>query len=154
MKQVYLHTEIEIAAPPERVWAVLTDFPHYPDWNPFIRSIAGEPRQGARLRVDIQLPGGKAMKFQPTIVRLREHRELRWLGRVVIPGIFDGEHSFVLDVTPRGSIIFTQGELFRGVMVKLSPKSLFDKTRRGFEEMNDALKARVEQVELATGHAQ
>lgn len=143
---MYLHTEIEIAAPPERVWTVLTDFQRYPDWNPFIRSVAGEPRQGGRLTIDLRLPDGKPMKFRPTIVRLRENRELRWLGRLLMPRIFDGEHSFVLDVTPRGSVIFTQGELFRGLLVKLSPKSLFDKTRRGFEEMNEALKKRVEQA--------
>ena len=32
-----LHSEIEINAPVERVWEVLTDFASYPRWNPFIR---------------------------------------------------------------------------------------------------------------------
>jgi uncharacterized protein YndB with AHSA1/START domain len=29
-----LGTEVEIAAPPERIWEILTDFAAYPDWNP------------------------------------------------------------------------------------------------------------------------
>ncbi len=33
MKEI--HTEIEINAPAGKVWRVLTDFPSYPEWNPF-----------------------------------------------------------------------------------------------------------------------
>jgi uncharacterized membrane protein len=34
MKEI--HTEIEINAPAEKVWRVLTDFAAYPEWNPFV----------------------------------------------------------------------------------------------------------------------
>jgi hypothetical protein len=34
-----IQSQIEIAARRERVWSILTDFPSYPSWNPFIRSI-------------------------------------------------------------------------------------------------------------------
>ena len=36
-----LRSEIEIEAPTERVWGVLTDFAAYPEWNPFIRRVSG-----------------------------------------------------------------------------------------------------------------
>ena len=42
MKEVF--SEIDIQAPAERVWQVLTDFASYPEWNPFIRRINGEPK--------------------------------------------------------------------------------------------------------------
>ena len=36
-----LNTQIDIDAPVERVWSVLTDFAAYPEWNPFILSAEG-----------------------------------------------------------------------------------------------------------------
>jgi uncharacterized protein YndB with AHSA1/START domain len=32
-------SELEIAAPPERVWVVLTDFPHWPTWNADVKAM-------------------------------------------------------------------------------------------------------------------
>ena len=34
-----LRSQIEIEAPADRVWQVLTDFATYPEWNPFIRRV-------------------------------------------------------------------------------------------------------------------
>ena len=31
----------------EKVWQVLTDFAHFPDWNPFIREIIGTVMEGS-----------------------------------------------------------------------------------------------------------
>jgi uncharacterized protein YndB with AHSA1/START domain len=56
-----LHTEIEIDAPAERVWGVLTDFASYPQWNPFIRSISGEPNIGGRLEVRLEPPESRGI---------------------------------------------------------------------------------------------
>ncbi|MBS1116012.1 MAG: hypothetical protein H6Q87_396, partial [candidate division NC10 bacterium] len=36
-----ISTSIDIAAPVERVWAVLMDFPAYSRWNPFIVALVG-----------------------------------------------------------------------------------------------------------------
>ncbi len=53
MSNHQLQTEIEINAGSDRVWAILTDFAAYPEWNPFIRFIRGVPGKGARLEVRI-----------------------------------------------------------------------------------------------------
>ena len=108
-----IHTDVEIAAPAERVWALLTDFAAYPQWNPFIRSIEGRPQQGATLKVRIQPSGAKAMTFRPTVLVAEPGRELRWLGRFLVPGLFDGEHRFVIQPSPSGTVRFEQGERFR-----------------------------------------
>jgi hypothetical protein len=138
-----LHSEIEIAAPPDSVWAVLTDFGSYEEWNPFIRRIRGELREGARLEVRIEPPGGRAMTFRPTVLAVRPERELRWLGRLLAPGIFDGEHRFTLEPLDGDRTRFVQAERFGGILVRAFGSTL-DKTKLGFEQMNAALKERAE----------
>jgi hypothetical protein len=92
-----LPREVGIDAPPERVWAVVTDFAAYPEWNPFIRRISGELHEGAKLEVRIEPPGARAMTFKSTVRAVEANRELRWLGRLLVPGIFDGEHSLRIE---------------------------------------------------------
>jgi hypothetical protein len=139
-----LHTEIEIDAPAERVWRVLTDFAAYPEWSPFVRRAEGEVTVGARLQVSIEPPGGRGMSFRPTVLVAAPDRELRWLGRLWVPGLFDGEHAFVIEPLDEGRVRFIQRERFGGLLVPVLSKMLDGATRRGFGEMNLALKLRCE----------
>jgi hypothetical protein len=137
-------TEIDIDATPERVWSILTDFAAYPSWNPFIRSISGDVQAGHRLTVSIQPVGGRAMTFRPTILLVQPTSELRWLGHLLFPGIFDGEHCFKIAASTSGGVRLTQAETFSGVLVALSKASLDRGTKPGFVAMNEALRARAE----------
>jgi hypothetical protein len=87
-----IETQIDIAASANRVWEILTDFRAYADWNPFIIEIVGRPEQGARLRVRICPPDRSAITFKPIILVAAREWELRWRGRRIVPGLFDGEH--------------------------------------------------------------
>ena len=139
-----LHTDIVIAAPAEQVWRILTDFDAYPHWNPFIRRIGGAAVVGTRLDVRIEPPGGGGITFRPTIVGVEANRELRWIGRLGLPRIFDGEHSLTIESLAEGGVRFVQREVFTGLLVPLVGGTLA-KTREGFEQMNRALKTRAEQ---------
>jgi hypothetical protein len=139
-----LHTEIEIAASAERVWELLTDFASYPQWNPFIRSISGQPTLGEHLEVRLEPPGGRGMTFKPKVLNAEPNRELRWLGNLLVPGLFDGEHSFTIEPLEENRVRFVQREAFKGLLVPLFARSLETNTQRGFEQMNRALKERAE----------
>ena len=139
-----LHSEIQIDAPAERVWELLTDFDSYPQWNPFIRKISGQPAAGERLEVRLEPPGGRGMTFKPKVLNAEPNRALRWLGHLLVPGLFDGEHSFTMQPLEENRVRFVQREAFKGLLVPLFARSLKTNTHRGFEEMNRALKARAE----------
>ena len=139
-----LHTEIEIDATPERVWQVLTDFAAYPQWNPFITRADGEARRGRRLTLRMQPAGGRGMTFRPTVLEAAQGRQLRWLGRLLVPGLFDGEHRFTIRPLGDGQVRLVQQEDFRGLLVPLLARSLDRRTLPAFEQMNQALKRRAE----------
>ncbi|HEV3470035.1 MAG TPA: SRPBCC domain-containing protein [Pyrinomonadaceae bacterium] len=138
-----IQTEIEINAAPEEVWRVLTDFGAYPEWNPFVKSVSGEPREGGRLEIFVQVPEGPGMRFKPKVLRAEPARELRWVGSLAVPGLFNGEHFFKLEPAGPGRTRFVHGERFTGLMIPFMG-GVLRKTHRGYLLMNDALKARVE----------
>jgi len=65
---------------------------------------------------------------------------LSWLGHLIIPGLFDGEHIFQIEPLGSGRVRFRQREIFSGILVPLLKNSLETDTRRGFNEMNQKLK--------------
>ena len=139
-----LHTEIDIDAEPQVVWDVLTDLVNFADWNPFVVESSGEVRVGEKLTNRMQPPGGKAITFKPTVTEVEPARVFEWLGRLLMPGIFDGRHRFELTPTADGGTRLIHSEYFRGILVRLMRKSLDTDTRAGFEAMNVALKERAE----------
>lgn len=86
------------------------------------------------------------MTFRPTVLKAEPNRELRWLGHLLIPGLFDGEHIFTIEPLGANRVRFVQREIFTGLLVPLLASGLDTDTRRGFEEMNQALKVRAEQA--------
>ena len=139
-----LHTQIDIDAPAERVWDALTTIADYPIWNSFITHLAGTLAPGERLEVRLEPPGGAAMTFRPTVLAVEPARGLRWVGHLLIPGLFDGEHQFEIQPLGPGRVRFVQQERFTGVLVPLFARNLDAHTLPGFNAMNAALKARAE----------
>jgi hypothetical protein len=140
-----IQTQIEINASAEQVWTVLVDFAAYPAWNPFIRAAVGVPERGARIEIAVQPNGGNIMHFSPVVLSARAGRELRWRGQLPLPGIFAGEHCFIIEPMDERTVRFQHSERFSGILVGLLRASLDRDTQRGFEDMNRALKLRVEQ---------
>lgn len=142
-----LRTDIEFEGTPEETWDVLADLPGHAEWNPFLRRIEGDLRPGARLLVRFEPPGERGITMRPTVLSAEPGRELRWLGHLLVPGIFDGEHRFVIEATAPRRVRLTQSERFRGVLVPLLWRRLErGGTAKGFRAMNEALARRVAEL--------
>ena len=135
---------IDIAASPRQVWAVLADLDAYPQWNPFIRSASGPLAEGAILTLRLVPVRGRAMTVRPKVLAAEPGRLLRWIGSLIMPGIFDGTHQFALDDTG-GHTRLTQSETFRGVLVPFTG-TIITPAEAGFRALNHALKRRAERA--------
>jgi hypothetical protein len=138
-----IETQIDIEAPVRRVWEVLVDWPAYPRWNPWMQHLEGELEVGARLDVRVKLDA-RTMRFRPRVIALEDGRTYRWLGHLLVPGVFDGEHAFALEALDDGNTRFFHFESFGGVLAGLTLRLVGEATRAGFEVMNRALKERCE----------
>ncbi len=140
-----VETEIAIATEPREVWRVLTRFEHYGEWNPFITQIDGTPALGQTVTVHIHVAGHAALPIKAEIVTFRENAELVWRSHLLKEGLFDRDHIFRIEPNATGSLVF-QKQTLEGAIAPAAAYLTEDAIRRGLENMNAALKRRVEQV--------
>jgi hypothetical protein len=141
-----ISTEERIEGTTEEVWAVLSDFGAYGDWNPGMEEVEGEAVVGSRLSIVFKLKGHRTMKMRPTVLAAEPGRELRWIGHLLMPGIFDGEHRFEIHADGLDRVRFVQGERFKGVLVPFLRKTIEVDTVQTFGAVNAALAARVAEL--------
>ncbi len=138
-----IHTEIMIDAPADAVWRVLSDWPAYREWNPWMVQIHGVLEERERLKVRVKT-GEREIGFQSTLVHVEPGRSFRWLGHLLVRGLFDGEHAFELVPEGEQRTRFVHSETFEGVLVPLVLRAIGESTEAGFVAMNEALKRRCE----------
>jgi hypothetical protein len=132
---------IRIDAPPEAVWAVLTDLARYPEWNPLFRKASGQVAVGNRITLrSVHPANGRLMTVKPKITVADPDAELSWVSS--LPGIISGEHHFALTPVDGGTRL-EQGETFRGLLAAF-PLKTFTRAEVSFQGLNEALKKRAE----------
>ena len=140
---MHIRTSHWIAAPPERVWAVVADFNRYAEWNPLNIWAKGEARAGGRVPmrfVDAGGGKGKVISQTVTVTVCEPPRRLEWVGH--IPLLFTGRHF--LELTPEaGGTRLAHGEDLSGFMPSLFSAVRLERQRVAYEAMNHALEQRV-----------
>jgi hypothetical protein len=135
-------TAVEIDAPPARVWEVLVDLPAYAEWNPFVVQAAGKVAVGETLSLRMALPGWEPMTIEPRLLVVEPGRELRWTGRLLLPGLFDGEHAFLLTSLEDGRTRVDHVEDFAGLLLPLAKRLIHAGTVASFHALDAALAER------------
>jgi hypothetical protein len=147
MPSLTIDTTVDINASKDAVWDVLTDFASYKEWNPVMR-IEGTPEVGTKLVVHLTGAGGHGMSFKPKVLAATPGKELRWLGKLGLHGIADGEHFFILSTKDDGTTRLNHGERFSGALVALARGGSAN-SGTAYEAFSQALKQRVEQLDRA-----
>ena len=109
-----------------------------------ISRLVGQLREGNVIEFT-EGAGSDSMTFHPTILRVRAAQELRWKGNVLMPGIFDGEHRFLLEKQGDKTHLI-QSEEFTGLLAGKLTQSVLRETCEQMKTMNIGLKQRSESL--------
>jgi hypothetical protein len=142
-----LDTLVEIDAPAEAVWEVLTDFPRWSEWNPAIPSLAGELRVGSDLAIQLDL-SGRAMNVAATIQELVPGERFSWRGHLGAEFLFLGRREFSVESLEPDTSRLRHVEAISGLIAPVFQLAKGKAVTEHHHLINAALKQRAE--ELAT----
>jgi hypothetical protein len=139
-----IRTEIEITAPPTKVWRILTNFENWKNWNPIINEASGIASLGSELSITMRGNNGKdGPKYKPKITIFEEPKSFRWRAKMMAEFLFTNDKVFELQETVSGTRLIHK-ELFSGMFVPLFWSKLNQGVPPMLKSMNDSLKKTAE----------
>ncbi len=133
-------TRIDIKASADKVWAILSDLPGWPQWNTTVERTVGSIERGARVTVFVKQSPGRAFPLRVTF--LEAPRRMVWAGGMPF-GLFKGTRVYELASTSADAIVFTMREDYTGPLAGLIGKSIPD-LQPAFDEFAICLKREAE----------
>ena len=127
---------IDIRAPVETIWSLLTSAANYPSWNSTVLSIAGEIALGSKIALRSTLDPKRTFKL--TVREFQPPLRLVW-------GDAMGRRSYVLTPKGEGIVTFTMHEKIGGPLFPLFARMIpsFDES---FDQFAADLKKKAESL--------
>ncbi len=112
---------ITIQAPPERVWAIMTNAPDFARWNSTIQRVEGTIAAGQTIRLVAAVAPERV--FTLKIIEFVPNKRMVWSDG---NALFKGVRTYALDDRPGGGTDFTMAEVYTGLMLPMISGSLPD----------------------------
>src|SRR4051812_42529086 len=129
-----------INASPDTIWAILTNGPGYPQWDPGVDRIEGRIALGEKITAFSKVSPGRA--FPVKVTEFEPGRKMVWSSGMPL-GLFKGERTFTLAPQGSGATQFTLREVFTGPLLSVIGRSIPDLTPM-FEQFAAGLKSQAE----------
>ncbi len=140
---VRIEDRIGVQAPAELIWEIVRDLHLWEEWNPTYTRAVGEVRIGEILTLDLALPGQPVQQIRPRVMEWVPNEQLHWQLKLMGGMIKTVRYIEITSLSEAGCIV-DNGEIFGGLMGPSLGKRMGRVVRRGFQAMNEALKARAE----------
>ena len=131
---------VRIAAPAERVWALLTDMAGWTKWNTTVDKVQGSASPGSSLTVYAKASPGRA--FPLKVTEFIPPTRMVWRGGMPL-GFFTGTRTFSVTRQPDGTVSFEMTETYSGIVAPLIVRSIPD-LQPAFAEFANCLKRAAE----------
>ena len=129
-----------INAPPERIWAILTDGAAYADWDSGVDRVEGRIAPGETITVYSKASPGRA--FPVKVTDVVPNQQMTWSGGMPL-GLFRGVRTFRISPAGDGATRFHMREEYTGPLLPMIWRSMPD-LGPSFEQFAKGLKARAE----------
>jgi hypothetical protein len=140
---VKIEHRIGIQAPPEAIWAVISDIEGWEAWNPIYPKAQGTLRIGSPLTLELALDGRRPQTIRPVILDWIPNEQIHWR-LTALGGLVKTTRFLEIEKLTDTGCIFANGEVFAGALGPSAVRSLRGPIRKGFAAMSEAVKARVE----------
>lgn len=137
---------LDIDASADQVWAVITDFAKYPEWNTALPTIGGDLRVGSTLSMELDL-GGKRMAVTAEVQTLDPGRAFSWKGHLGADVLFTGRREFTVAPAGPGASTFRHVESLSGLIVPLFLLAKGKAVATHHHGLNSAIKQRAEELD-------
>ena len=130
---------INIQAPPEKVWGLMTDIAAIPNWNSTIISLGGTITQGSKIELKSTLAPDRT--FNLTVSEMTAPTKMVWQDGFA--PMFQGVRTYLFEKQSDDSTNFSMTEVNSGLMLPLIGGSLPD-FQSNFEQFATDLKTAAE----------
>lgn len=133
---------IDIAAPVDKVWAIIADTPSYPSFDPTCIRVVG-PKAALDVKLRVYSTFSPERAFPVKVTAYAPPRLMEWTGGMPL-GLFKGVRTFRIDETGPGKCRLEIHEVFSGPMLMVIGRTLPDMTEafegfcRGVKELAEA----------------
>lgn len=134
---------IGIRATSDRIWEQLGDLSSWSRWNPVYPKAVGSLGIGQSLMLRETIQGLPARQISPQIVDWVPREQILW--KLTATPLLSSSLRYleIEEVTP-GSCIFSNGEIFSGILGEQYARRWRRQLRAGFETLSEALRVESE----------
>ncbi len=135
---------IEIAAPPDRIWALLSDIDGWHSWNPLYIEAKGALSVGETIALTVDLPGMKPQHANAAVIAVEPSSLLQFRG-IMMGGLLRGTRYIEIVETAPGRCTVYNGEAMAGLIGPVMARAFGKAVQQGLARMGEALKQAAEQ---------
>ena len=135
-----VHHEITINASPEKVWSVLVDTDNYESWNPVMKLLEGEVKEGNKVKYQFTQDADNISEIPSNVKKVIPNELLNQGGG--LPFILTFNHKYLLEPLGNGTKLIIH-EDYKGIGVNFwNPAPV----EVAYGRLNQAIKKRTESL--------
>jgi hypothetical protein len=139
MSWMKLENRVGVRAPAEAIWSILIDIEAWPKWCALYPKTAGVIRIGSELALDVAVPGQPVRPIKPTVVDWVPNEQILWR-LSMLGGLMKSTRYFEIEQLAAGSCIFSNGEMFEGLLGPRIARRFAAPLKGAFRDMGEAVK--------------